>query len=126
MPRASVSTATAVNPGVRISVRTANRRSALIKFSSGVQVVVVQDRVEDEEVASVRLAAPDRVVREEDDVALVDRNVDDHRPLRDLGAGVEQARDEQIAGVTITHDDPRTLAGRDDADAIPQLLLANR
>ena len=43
----------------------------------------------------MRLAAVDRVVGEEHDVSLADRHVDDDRPLRDVGAAVEQARDEQ-------------------------------
>src|SRR5208283_2684674 len=78
---------------------TASVRSSLfrIELSPGIQVVEMQDRVEDEEVAPDRLAAVHGVVREEHHVSLLHRRVHDDRTLRDVGAAVEQARGEQVA-----------------------------
>src|ERR1051326_9470121 len=57
-----------------------------VELSSGVEVIEVQQRVEHQEVAAFGLAAPDRVVREDDDVPLLERDVDDGGVLRDLAA----------------------------------------
>src|SRR5205085_7653815 len=62
----------------------------LVEFPPGVQVVEVEYGVEDEEVAAVRLAAPDRVVREEQDVAAPRGHVYDRGVLRYLAAAIEQ------------------------------------
>ena len=62
-----------------------------IQLSARIQVVVIQDRVQHQRVVALGFSPPDRIVREQHDVALVHRHVHDHRPLGDLGAGVEQA-----------------------------------
>src|SRR5262249_60767019 len=56
-----------------------------VQLPSRVEVIEVHQRVEDQKVAALRLTAPDRVVRERDHVALVERDVDDGGMLRDLG-----------------------------------------
>ena len=48
------------------------------------------------EVTADRATAPERVVREEHDVSLLDRHVDDDRPLRDVAAALQQARHQQL------------------------------
>ena len=61
-----------------------------IELPPRVEAVEVQDRVEHHDVAADGLAAIDRVVGEEHDVALPHRDIHDHRPLRDVGAAIEQ------------------------------------
>ena len=62
----------------------------VVQLAPGVEVVVIEDRVEHHEVTAMGFTAPDGVVREQDDVSFVDRHVDDHGALRDLAAAVEQ------------------------------------
>ena len=65
-----------------------------VQFPASVEVVEVQDGVEDHEITADGLATIDRIVREEHDVTLLHRHVDDDRPLRDVGPAVQQAGDE--------------------------------
>src|SRR5438477_8593525 len=51
-----------------------------------IQAIKVQHRVEDEKVTALGFAAPDGIVREDDDVPFVERHIDDGRVLRDLAA----------------------------------------
>src|ERR1043165_1611032 len=99
-------------------------RLSLVELAPGVQVVEVEYGVEDEEVAPVRLAAPDRVVGEEDDVAALNRHVNDRRVLGQLAALVEQAGDEQIARLAVAQHDARAHRGRDDVRIVARLLFA--
>src|SRR3954469_15328741 len=94
----------------------------VVKLAARVEAVEVEYGVEDEEVAAVRLAAPDRVYREEQDVARARGHVNDGRVLRYLAAVVEQARDEQVLRVRVAQDDARALRGRDDVRIVPHLL----
>ena len=87
---------------------------------------MIEDRVQHQEVAAVRLAAPDRIVREKHDVSLLNWYVDDHRTLSDLRAAVEQTRHQQIARVAVAEHDARALCWRNDVDAIAKLFIANR
>ena len=61
-----------------------------VQFPASVEVVEVQDGVEDHEIAADGLATIDRVVREEHDMSLSDRDVNDHGALRDVGAAIEK------------------------------------
>lgn len=67
-----------------------------LELPAGVQVVEVEDGVEDEEVGSPGLAAPDGVVGEEDDVAFLDGDVHNGGVLGDLLSAFEEARDEKV------------------------------
>jgi len=84
-----------------------SRRSALssVQLPPRVQPIEVQQRVEHQEVAAFRLAAPDRVVRKRDDVPFVERHVDDRRVLRDFAAVFDKARYEQVARIRVAEDD---------------------
>src|SRR5215218_4060357 len=91
------------------AARTTNARAASIalpqiELPSRVQAVVIEDRVQHQPVAALGLAAPDRVVREEDHVAFLDRDIHDHRTLRDLGTGIEETGDQQVARVAVAED----------------------
>src|SRR5438045_1684121 len=66
-----------------------------IQLASRVEVVEVQNRVEDERIAADGLAAVDRVVREQHDVSLPYRHVNDDGALGDVRPAFEQSRDEQ-------------------------------
>ncbi len=63
---------------------------------AGVQVVVMERRVEQEHEAAVGLVPPHRVVAEEDDVTLPERHVDDRGRSRELGAPREHAADPEV------------------------------
>src|SRR5438270_2854630 len=66
-----------------------------VLFSSGVEMVEMHQRVEDEEVAALGFAAPDGIVRKEDDVPFLERNVDHRGVLCNLAAVFDEARHEQ-------------------------------
>ncbi len=82
------------------------------QLAAGVEIVPVQDRVEDEEVAALRLPAPERIRREQQHVTIAGRHIDDCRSLRDLIATVQQSRNKQVAAVGITQHHARTLVRR--------------
>src|SRR5262249_18334195 len=94
-----------------------------IELSADIQAVKLQDRVQDETVAAPGLGPPDRVVREEHHVALLDRHVHHGRMLRDLLAVVDEARDEKILGVGVAQHDARPLGGWDDEDRVALLVV---
>src|SRR3954462_15056643 len=59
--------------GLKTAIRIlhfAMRALSSIQLSPRVQLIEVQQCVEDQEIAALRLAAPDRIVREGDDVSL--------------------------------------------------------
>src|SRR6266571_4289246 len=58
--------------------------SGLLRLSSGVQVIEIQDRVEDQEVAARSLAPPEGIWREEHDVPFIEWGVDHGGVLRDV------------------------------------------
>src|SRR4051794_16453656 len=97
-----------------------------IQFPARIQMIEVQQRVEDQEIAALGLAAPDRVVREGDDVPLLEWYVDNGRVLRDLGAVFNQARHEQVAVVRVAENHARTRRRRNHVDAVAQLFLGDR
>src|SRR5262245_19419310 len=68
-----------------------------VQFSSGVQTVEIQKGIEDEEVTPLGFAAPDRVVRKQDDVPFVERDVDHRGVLGNFAAVFDQTRHEQLA-----------------------------
>src|SRR5439155_14338433 len=100
-------------------------RSLRIQLPSSAELVEIQNRVVNQEVAAERLASPDWIVREEDDVSLVERRVDDGRMLRDLAAVLDETRHEQIARVGVAQNHARARRGRDDVDAVAQLLVGD-
>ena len=93
---------------------------------SGRQAVEAENRVPDQRMAADRLAAPDRVDREEQDVPLAERRVDDRGALGELAAVVEQARDQQLVGVAEAHQRARQESLGDDVGIAPQLLARER
>ena len=60
------------------------------------EIVIVQDRVEQQRKAAVRLVPPHRIVGEHHDVALADGNVDDRGFSRKLGTAREHSADKQF------------------------------
>ena len=99
----------------------------LIQLPPRVQMVEIQDRVEHQEVAALRLAAPDRVVREQHHVALVERRRRSTAGvLRDLAAAIEQARHQQVARVGVAQDTRGRCAGGITLIAVAQLLVGDR
>src|SRR5579871_3294723 len=76
--------------GSAAATASATRNLFRIDLSPGIQVVEVQDRVEDQEVAPDRLAAIHGVVAEQHHVPLLERDVHHDRTLRDVRAAVEQ------------------------------------
>jgi len=65
-----------------------------------VQVVPVQNRVEREEISSLRLPAPEGAQREHYDVAFADRDIDSQGAVRDRVAAAQCAREQQVIGVS--------------------------
>lgn len=61
------------------------------QLSSRIQLIKVQNRVENQEVAALGFGAPERVVGKEHNVALANRNVNYGGVLGDFVAGFEQA-----------------------------------
>src|SRR5262245_10315559 len=59
-----------------------------VQLPACVQVVKVQNRVEDQEVAPDRFAAPHRIAGEQYHVALLERRIHDDRALRDIAAAI--------------------------------------
>src|SRR5690242_3214987 len=66
------------------------RRLTLIELSPCVEVIVIEQRIEHEEVAPDRGPAINRVIRIEHDVTLAERDIDHHWTSRDIAA-VQQA-----------------------------------
>src|SRR5437763_8746971 len=98
-----------------------------VEFPSGVQIIEVQYRVEDHEVAADRLAAVDRVVGKQHDVAFLDRHVDYSDTLRDLAAAIEQTGDEQFVLIAEAQRHPRPeFRWRDVERRTPLLLRRQR
>jgi hypothetical protein len=81
-----------------------------IEFPSGIEVIEVQERVENEEVAADRCAPPHGIVGKKNDVPLSQRNIHDDGPLRDIVA-VEKPRREKIALIAQTQNDPIKFLG---------------
>src|SRR5947209_3460175 len=94
----------------------------LLRLSSGVQVIEIQDRVEDQEVAARSLAPPEGIWREEHDVPFIEWGVDHGGVLRDVVAPVEQSGNQQIARLTISQHYTRSLAGRNQTNQVATLL----
>jgi acetylornithine deacetylase/succinyl-diaminopimelate desuccinylase-like protein len=59
--------------------------SFLVQFPSRVQVIKIQHRIEHQEVAAGRLAAPHGIIREEHDVAVAQRAGHDAQDMVRLG-----------------------------------------
>src|SRR4051812_36374851 len=112
-----------MRPLLWLACRSLEARLFLVELAARVEAVEVEYGVEDEEVAPVRLAAPDRIYREEQDVTAARRHVNDRRVLRYLAAVVEQARDEQVLHVRIAQHDARALRGRDEVWVVTRLLV---
>src|SRR3981081_4525583 len=99
--------------------------SARIQLPARIEVVEVEQRVENEEIAADRLAAVHRIVGEQNHVSLAHRRVDHHWPLRDVGP-IEQSGHEQIALIAESEDPPGPQRGRNDVQRISQLLIGYR
>src|ERR1700675_2270438 len=99
--------------------------SARIEFPPGIEVVEVEERVENEEVAADRRATPHGVVGKENDVPLAQRNVDDDGALRDIVA-VEKSRREKIALIAETQRYARPQRRRNHLQRISHLLVRHR
>src|SRR5205807_5177019 len=69
------------------------------------------------------LSAPERIEREQDDVAAFERRIDYRRMLRDLVAAVEQSRNQKVPRIAPTHYHSRPLRRRNQADQIAALLF---
>src|SRR5512141_1777908 len=92
-------------------------------LSSRIQRVEIQHRVPHERIARPRLASPDRVVREQDDVPLLDGDVHYGRVLGDLLAASEETRDEEVLRVRLPAHDAGPRFGRNDEDAVAFLVV---
>src|SRR5712692_8105441 len=91
-----------------------------------VQVVVIQNGIENEEIAALGLATPDRIVRKQHDVALVDRYIDDRRMLSDLVTRFHEAGHEKLLRIGIPQHHARPGSWWNDVDAVAQLLVGDR
>src|SRR5690606_41396511 len=85
--------------------------SALGLLAAGVQVAVVQQRVEDQCVGAERPAAPHRVEAEQDDVALAQLRVDERGGVRQLLAVGQAAAHEQALHVRAEAEDRAHVGG---------------
>ena len=74
---------------------------------AGLQVIVMEGRVEHEHEAAVGFVPPHRVIAEEDDVALSERHVDHRGRPRELGGAGEHAADPEVFFVRPAKDDAR-------------------
>src|SRR5215813_12037921 len=73
-----------------------------IELAAGVQVVEVQDRVEHHEVAAFGFSSPDRIVREQHDVAAIKWDIDDCRMLSDVPTAIDKSRHQQVFVVGVS------------------------
>src|SRR5262245_36507235 len=91
-------------------------------FPPCVQLIELENRVEDHEVAALRLGAPEGVDREEQNVPLFVWDVNHCGVLRDLVTGFEQPRDQQLARVGVAQDHAGARRRRYDIDAVAELF----
>ena len=98
--------------------------SASIEFPSRIEMVEIEERVEDEEVAADRRTPPHGIVGKENDVSFPQRHVHDNRTLRYI-ISVEKARREKIALIAETQYYPRSQRGRNYRERIPHLLVGH-
>ena len=95
-----------------------------IQLSAYVEVIEVEERIEDQEIAPDGLATIHRVVGKQYDVSLAERGVDDSRTLRHIVA-VEKARSKQVALVAEPEHYARTQDRWNDRDRISELLVGD-
>src|SRR5687767_90037 len=98
----------------------------LVEFSPSAKVVEVHDGVEHEPVCADRRSAPERIVRKEDDVTALHRNIHNDRPLGDVSAAIEQPRHKQVALFAESQDDTRALFGRNELRRVTQHVIGHR
>src|SRR5204862_1137275 len=96
-----------------------------VHLPSRVELVEIQERVEDEEIAAFCLTAPDGVVRKRDHMTSFERHIDDCRVLRDLAAVLDQPRHEQVLRVRVAQDNARACGWRNHVDAVAELLIGD-
>src|SRR5690606_19419105 len=80
-------------------------------LAAGVQVPVVQQRVEDQRVGAERPPAPHRVEAEHHDVALAQLHVDEGGGVRQLATVGQPAADEQIPDIRAEAEDRAHVGG---------------
>ena len=93
------------------------------ELSPRVQVVEIQDRVEHQEVAALRLRPPERVIREHHDVPLSVRRIDHRRRAAPISTPPPGDPDTSSSGIRVPQHDARTRRRRDQVDGIPKLLV---
>src|SRR5215467_15911554 len=87
-----------------------------------IQLIEIENRVEDQEVAPLRLGSPEGVIREEQHVPLFVRDVDHRRVLGDFVTGFEQSRYQQFARIGVAQDYAGPRRRGDDIDSIAELF----
>ena len=95
-----------------------------VELPSNIQPIVVEERVEHQEIAADRRATLHRIVSEQDDVPFSKRDVDDHRPLSDI-VTIEKARRQELALIGKPQNNPRPERRRNDRERIAQLLVCH-
>src|SRR5690606_42114562 len=98
--------------------------SALGLLAAGVQVAVVQQRVEDQCVGAERPAAPHRVEAEHEDVALAQLRVDERGGVRQLLPVGQAAAHEQALHVRAEAEDRAHVGGGRLAEAEARGIIA--
>src|SRR5689334_9204615 len=87
-------------------------------------MVVVEERVENQEIAADRRSAINRIVGVQHDVAFAEWDIHHHRPSRNV-APVKQTRREKLTLVGKAKNDAWTQSGRNDAQGSAHLLVGD-
>lgn len=107
------------------NVRIRQLASSRVQFSTDIEVVEVEKRIEDQEIAADGLTTPHRIVGEEYDVTPAQRDIDNYRPLRDVAA-IEQSRRQQLTLVGEAQHHTRPKRGWYYRQRVPQLFVGDR
>src|SRR5689334_17921242 len=95
---------------------------------AGGQVVVVEQRVKQQEVTALRFVAPHRVIGEQQHVALAARDIDHGGSIGQFAAAGEHSGNEQILFFGKPHDDARALGGggQESAESFALIVIERR
>src|SRR5690348_14531321 len=96
-----------------------------VELSTRVEMVVVEQRVEDQEITADRGSAINRIIRVQHDVSFPKRDIDDNRSPRYV-ASIQQPGGEQLALVSKAQNDARPQCRRNDRQRVPHLLVRDR
>src|SRR5262245_13358263 len=89
-------------------------------------MIEVQDRIEYQEITSLRFGAPERVVGKEHDVSFPERGIDHGCVLREFASLIQKTGHQKLVCIRVAQYDARALAGRDHVDRISKLFPGQR